>query len=346
MWRNHRHGWSIALAQLLLLAIVVPARGVPLGCIWFYGLDAEGKITPFQPSGSPNFPKKHPVKWQEHALHQARMLAEKRPEWERLAQQGNFEARSDLATIKLYEGQYAAAIDDLRKLESARPNQYAIAANLGVAFELVGNVEGALYWVREGIKRNRDSHRGTEWLHVRILEAKQNLADDPEWLKRNTILGLDFGPEPIPRKIHGTVIVGDQSFSADGILAAIDYQLQERLQFVKAPDVIVADLLFDLGSLLMREQSVHAALPVLNLALEYGPSRTELATARRDHCLGLVEQYPDEQRITVGDYAYQTFGRKLAIVAAIAVAVVAGLCVIAFVWWRKRRRQLAMPISS
>jgi hypothetical protein len=47
-----------------------------------------------------------------------------------------------------------------------------VAANLGTALELLGNKEEALHWIREGIRRNPQSHEGTEWLHAKILEAK------------------------------------------------------------------------------------------------------------------------------------------------------------------------------
>jgi len=44
--------------------------------------------------------------------------------------------------------------------------------DLGTAYELAGKNEPALRWIREGLRRNPNSHKGTEWLHVKILEAK------------------------------------------------------------------------------------------------------------------------------------------------------------------------------
>ena len=57
-------------------------------------------------------------------------------------------------------------------LERRYPGHHETAANLGTALELAGHDAPALQWIRIGIRRNADEHYGSEWLHVRILEAK------------------------------------------------------------------------------------------------------------------------------------------------------------------------------
>ncbi len=51
---------------------------------------------------------------------------------------------------------------------------------------------------------------------------------------------------------------------------AIEYQLSERLQFVKPPDPAVASLLFDYAALEAATRTLESAWGVLQMALEYG----------------------------------------------------------------------------
>jgi tetratricopeptide (TPR) repeat protein len=84
----------------------------------------------------------------------------------------NFTDRSDYAVALMYLGRSQEAVGLLNQLEKERPGEYFVAGNLGTAYELSGNNEEALRWIREAIRRNPASHEGTEWLHEKILEAK------------------------------------------------------------------------------------------------------------------------------------------------------------------------------
>jgi tetratricopeptide (TPR) repeat protein len=78
----------------------------------------------------------------------------------------------DKAVVTILSGDHQRGIAILLELEHAQPGDYNTAANLGTAYELAGENEQALTWIKEGLKRNPNSHRGTEWLHVLILQAK------------------------------------------------------------------------------------------------------------------------------------------------------------------------------
>jgi hypothetical protein len=61
-----------------------------------------------------------------------------------------------------------------------------------------------------------------------------------------------------------------ESLTADQVKAALIYQLHERLQFVKPPDIVVGSLLLDLGDLVSREPSgTGGAHEVYQLASSY-----------------------------------------------------------------------------
>jgi tetratricopeptide (TPR) repeat protein len=176
----------------------------------------------------------------------------------------NFNDRSDYSIALMYLGRSQEAVELLQKLEKEKPGEYFIAANLGTAYELSGKNSEALRWIKEGIHRNANSHDGTEWLHVKILEAKLGQQADPDFFKKHSVLELQ------PEQIGDQVAVGSDKIPIRALRWAIEYQLGERLQFVKPPDAAVASLLFDYAAIEAATVTLESAKQVLQLALEYG----------------------------------------------------------------------------
>jgi tetratricopeptide (TPR) repeat protein len=206
----------------------------------------------------------------------------------------NFNDRSDYSIALMYLGRSQEAIDLLQKLEKEEPGHYFIAANLGTAFELAGNNEEALHWIAEGIQRNPKSHEGTEWLHLRILEAKIAQQKDPDYFKSHSVLDLD------PRDINEDTPIGKDKLPPAEIAAAIQHQLTERLQFVKPPDPAVAGLLFDYAAIEAGTRTLESAKQILQMAESFGypPEKIE----------PLVKLY--DQRITwrkTKQYSFYSF---------------------------------------
>lgn len=173
----------------------------------------------------------------------------------------------NIAVALVHLGKYPEALRIFEKDEKTYKDSYNTAANLGTTYELLGKNEKALLWIKEGLNRDPGSHYRTEWLHVKILEAKIALEKDPKWLEKNTVLGIDW--EKASADISVTDHRGQQK-SAKEIENALAYQLHERMEFVKPPDPIVAQLLFDLSNLLRRSRSPEHAVAVQQLAIDYG----------------------------------------------------------------------------
>ncbi len=177
----------------------------------------------------------------------------------------------NVAVALVHLGRYREAVKILEKTEKRYPGSYATAANLGTTYELLGQNDQAIRWINEGLSRDPESHYGTEWLHVKILEAKIALKKDPRWLERNSVLGIDW--DEFNRNPSADISVTDnrgQQKSAKEIEDALAYQLHERMEFVKPPDPVVAQLLFDLSNLLKRSRSPEHAVAVQQLAIDYG----------------------------------------------------------------------------
>jgi tetratricopeptide (TPR) repeat protein len=220
---------------------------------------------------------------------------------QKYAKTPSLEFGNDLAVAKIFAGHYGAAITLLQTLEQRYPGGAKTASNLGTAFELVGNNAQALNWIKEGIRRNPEDHYGTEWLHVKILQAKIAVAADPNWLKHNHVLGVSFGdgsravaPASLPSDHLGNAIA-----LAD-VSKAIDYQLDERLKFVTPPDAIIADLFFARGDL---ADLSHGFAPVqyYQAALKFGAENTDvielrIAQQNKDNPVPLADQIRDVAR--------------------------------------------------
>src|SRR4029077_4646012 len=175
-----------------------------------------------------------------------------------------FNERSDYAVSLVYVGKTKEAVELLQSLEKEQPGTYIAAANLGTALELLGNNEEALHWIREGIRRNPPSHEGTEWLPEKILEAKIAAQKGSDYFKKPSVLELD------PQHVSSAMTIDGRTLSPKQVGEAIEYQLQERLQFVKPPDPAVASLLFDYAAIEAATNILESAKGLLKMAVEYG----------------------------------------------------------------------------
>lgn len=245
-----------------------------------------------------------------------------------LAQQvkagGDYKVSSDYAAVLGHLGRSAEAIEILENIERQHPGEYITAGNLGTAYELHGDLQKALRWIQEGIRRNPGSHEGTEWLHVKIIEARIALAADPAWLNSHSVLGYDFGEGAVPSM--PAQCAGEQAHVAE---RALMYQLHERLQFVDPPNPVVADLLFDLSNLVALRSTVEHATPICALALSYGPERADLVQSRLDRYRELANADPWIKTLR-GFYAGEI---------ALGVLCVAGIVGGAVAWRRARARR-------
>lgn len=207
--------------------------------------------------------------------------------------EADFKVRNDYAAKLLRQGKTKRSIAILESVEKEHPGEYMVAANLGTAYELDGDVDRALQWISEGTRRNPDAHGGTEWLHIRILEVKRELAKDPAWLKTHSVLDFDFGTDSVPIFPAAWGKKGPEA-----ILAALRYQLHERLAFVSPPDPIVGELIGVYADWAAVNFPVGYAIPLYDLAISFKPAHADLLEKRRSQAVSqrpsIFEDFPME----------------------------------------------------
>lgn len=272
------------------LAATVLAAGVAQACLNYEGTNVRGeRVEPWRETGDdlraalrkPNDPEV--VANYSHYVVDA---ARKEP---------STATRNDLAVVLVRFGRLSDAIRLLQIVERSDPGKYETAANLGTAYELAGRDRDALRWIREGMRRNPESHYGTEWLHARILEAK--LA--PATIPRNgaSILGLDFGNAAIPARPRNLPNGNDgKPVTLFELGAALHFQLGERTDFVPPTEPIVAGLLLDWANLEFAAGTLESALVLYDEALRYGNPQADLIARRKREAERLLDAAGDHAK--------------------------------------------------
>lgn len=256
----------------LTLLFTLPATA----CLWIEGTSLDGEHRQIEK----NFP--------DEALREAILLTPEDKLDQLLSSRPGATYARDLQGVEqLLSGNPAQAIAIFQQEETENPGRYTTAVNLGTAYELHGDLDSALKWIQEGIRRNPRSHFGTEWLHVEILKTRIKLRENPEYLHDHHIISL---PDTFTRAT--TIRIGDQNHFVEMIAQAIHYQLRERMVFVKPPDPVVADLLFIYGRIESQISIVESAKRLLNMAYDYGiadPSLVNREIDRYDQALAAVK---------------------------------------------------------
>jgi len=257
---------------------------------------------------------------------------------------GDYQAQNDLASALMHMGFAEKAVPILQEIEKTHPGLYRTASNLGTAYELAGDPVHALEWIRQGIERNPASHEGTEWLHIRILETKIAHAKDPDWRPEGSILGLDFGesdalkpPAQMPKGNTGVPLTLPQ------LESALTYQLHERLQFVHAPDPLVASLLVDLGdAVALNHHNMGLAVSVYQLANTYAwPQNSSLN--QRDRLSDLTHE---RRRAAEGANQLPNSFRTSPSMWGVYLGLPVGAFGLIFVLRHRRRRLRAAAVSA
>jgi tetratricopeptide (TPR) repeat protein len=226
------------------------------------------------------------------------------------AQREQLKSAVEKSDEMLTGGKVDDAIALLEATDKKIPDDALVASSLGSAYELKGALEEALNWIRESIKRDAGVHRGSEWLHARILAAKIALAKDPGWFEKNNVLGLDFGRDEVPVAPEILPIEQGRIKGADQLLDQMSYQLAERTKTVKPPAPVLGDLFASAGDL-----AIAGALSPLDdrkskiqperyyeRALEYGGPHADLVRRRLARYKTDLAALPPLPKEEVGDY--------------------------------------------
>ena len=158
------------------------------------------------------------------------------------------EKQSDIAVQLLKLGEFEEAVKIFERLVAKNPYKYEFNANLGTTYELLGKNKLALKYIKKGIEINPDAHNGSEWIHVKILEAKVALEKNPNWLRTHKIVDLEAEIpiiQEVLNKAHQEEVDSSRVFTA--LMYNLHEQLQTRLPYAPSPDLFMALLYEELA---------------------------------------------------------------------------------------------------
>lgn len=150
-----------------------------------------------------------------------------------------YEHWSDLAVNLMKQGEVDSAYRILAPLYREHPDEYNLNANLGTCYELMGELDSALKYISRGYEINPKSHASSEWIHVKILEAKIKEKSSPGWLKSNEIVTQQFLADMVER---GSVRSANWKVNFN-----FQYQIRTRAPFTPAPNKVITNLLMTLA---------------------------------------------------------------------------------------------------
>jgi len=172
----------------------------------------------------------------------------------------NIDYLSDKGYVLIVQKKYDEALKLYLNIEKIKPNRYSTASNIGTLYELIGENQKAYGWIKKSIEINPESHNGSEWLHLKILEAKIKNTKD---VSGQFLINTSFGNTGVPK----TKLFKNE---VDELAKMVYYQVNERMSFIEPKDKIISILLFELGNLIELKGEHENALQIYRAARTYG----------------------------------------------------------------------------
>jgi tetratricopeptide (TPR) repeat protein len=183
---------------------------------------------------------------------------------------------SDYAVLLMKAGKIKESLSLLIALNKRLPNEYQIAANLGTAYELIGELDSALFYIKRGIEINPKAHGNSEWIHVKVLETKKRQLEDPNYLDSKSVLELtEFQKNNLSTRYE------------------LEIQIRERFPFTAGPDQIMASLMIDLGDCYANDVSIEYAKAFYNIANKYYGADSSITAPKIDQMVAHRAEYKD-----------------------------------------------------
>lgn len=148
---------------------------------------------------------------------------------------------SDYGVYLLMAGNYTEGLRLFTALLQKHSDVYEIRANIAVAYELNGRFDSAYYWEKKALELQPGAHENTEWIHLKILEARIKTAADSNWCLANNVTGIyDLV------KTNYTLPINEH-WKSTQLFEDFITQLTERFPFTVAEDRVMGKLMMELG---------------------------------------------------------------------------------------------------
>lgn len=181
----------------------------------------------------------------------------------RLRKSKSYKDLSDYSVRLTKVGKYKESLEILKVLAKDHPNEYQIIANLGTSYELNGQLDSALKYIRKGLFLNPNSHDGSEWVHERILITKIELKKNPQYLETTSILQISESDKGYDKYAHQILV-----------------QVRERMPYCPPNNQIMQHLLIELGDVFVNSNSIRFGISLFEIARYYYNAPSAIITPK------------------------------------------------------------------
>ena len=227
---------------------------------------------------------------------------------------------SDYGVVLILQKEYKKAKSIYLEIEKIKPNRYSTASNLGTVYELLGENENAIKWIQKSIQIDPKAHKSSEWLHVKILEAK---IKGEAYFTSDFLLNTNFGRENLP-----TSNLTNKELLR--LRDALYFQLNERVSFVEPKDKIIAELLFELANIATLTGAKEEALSIYQQAKGYGFTEPIL-NLRYENAKSVSQNLKGQA------YSFFKFGAKNYLIWVFTILTLGTGLLLLKRWWTRRK---------
>lgn len=155
----------------------------------------------------------------------------------------DFKLLSDFSWKLAQKGELKTAFTLLSALEKKYPTEYNILANLGTVYELIGKPRSALDYLSRAVKISPESHYGSEWIHIHILQVRlgEKSTYDLSAFFAMDKSGTGYNDQLYKKNIDPAAM---GHFHRDTLMIHLAYQLHERMYFITENDELMGEMLY------------------------------------------------------------------------------------------------------
>ncbi|MET0392733.1 MAG: tetratricopeptide repeat protein [Chitinophagaceae bacterium] len=230
----------VALACLALTLICTDSQA----CLNYYVLDSSGHRHPYD-----EYPLSGITVSARYKISRVKELEKK---LSAAPAATRYQYVSNYCAALIEAGRFKEAIPMLERLVKEQPEEYEVNANLAVAYELNGQLTEALSYLKKSMAISPDSHRSSEWFHVKVLEAAIVIRDTGKDVRDMDVLQLQ-----------------DRAGEATETGAQLSYQLHERLPLTGAPNALLHKVLEESADYYQAHLSLEWAIELYAIAIGY-----------------------------------------------------------------------------
>ncbi|MCM8536310.1 MAG: hypothetical protein NE334_10265 [Lentisphaeraceae bacterium] len=247
--------------------------------------------------------------------------------------------RNNRARCLMLVGKVDKALVSLLDIESKFPGESTVAENIANCYELKKDYEKALVWIEKAADRNSMSIYSNLWVYRKIIGTRSRLSKNSDYLKTNAVSGqeLDKKSLELPFEELRTMEHWHKRYKLGSAAKHIREQLQLRLQIGKSSnDVVLASLMEELATIYAVAEVCEIAVPVYELALQYGHPNPELINSRIAQLNKLIES--NDKSMSYSRSLSEKLSRSTKL---IGVAVISLILLILLAWWNSAKKEKA-----